>query len=123
MYMEDIKKTFPATLEEVPVRLLKLVSGESIIAYVHDNNEGELSLEEPMRLSVEDDQQLVFTPYLPFSEEQLHHIDMENVMFESEVSTDIKAYYMKILLDQIEGIDTPDQVPAIATLKGTSTVH
>jgi|AOAMet2_C43A7_80_1029293.scaffolds.fasta_scaffold01128_2 hypothetical protein len=121
--MEDIKKTFPATLAEVPVRLLKLVSGESIIAYVHDNDTDQLSLEEPMRLSVEDDQQLVFTPFLPFSESQVHHIDIDNVMFESEVSTDIKAYYMKILLDQIEGIETPSRPPAIATLKGNSSVH
>ena len=121
--MEDIKKTFPATLAEVPVRLLKLVSGESIIAYVHDNDTDQLSLEEPMRLSVEDDQQLVFTPFLPFSEYQVHHIDIDNVMFESEVSTDIKAYYMKILLDQIEGIETPSRPPAIATIAGTNTVH
>ena len=107
--MEDIEKKFPETLKDVPVRLLKLVSGESIIAYVHDGNDKTVAIEEPMRLHIEEDQQLVFTPYLPFSEHALHHIDSHNVMLESDVSTDIKAYYMKILLDQIEGIETPSR--------------
>ena len=121
--MEDIEKKFPDTLKDVPVKMLKLVSGESIIAYVHDGNDKTVAIEEPMRLHIEEDQQLVFTPYLPFSEHALHHIDSHNVMLESDVSTDIKAYYMKILLDQIEGIDTPSRPPAVLTLKGTTTVH
>ena len=96
--MEDIEKKFPDKLEDVPVKFFKLISGESIIAYVHNGNDNTVAIEEPMRLHIEEDQQLVFTPYLPFSEQQLHHIDSNSVMLESDVSTDIKAYYMKILL-------------------------
>ena len=50
--MEDIEKKFPETLKDVPVRLLKLVSGESIIAYVHDGNDKTVAIEEPMRLHI-----------------------------------------------------------------------
>jgi len=121
--MDDIENKFPPTLEDVPVKMLKLVSGESIIAYVHDVDDDTISIEEPMRLSVEEDQQLVFSPYLPFSDQPLHHLDMHNVMLESEVSTDIKGFYMKILLDQVEGLDTPSRPPAITTMKGSNTLH
>jgi hypothetical protein len=48
---------------------------------------------------------------------------MHNVMLESEVSTDIKGFYMKILLDQVEGLDTPNQAPSVTTMKGTNTLH
>mgnify|MGYP000373067736 CR=1 FL=1 len=123
MYMDDIENKFPLTLEDVPVKMLKLVSGESIIAYVHDGDDDTISIEEPMRLSIEEDQQLVFSPYLPFSDNTLHHLDMHNVMLESEVSTDIKGFYMKILLDQVEGLDTPNQAPSVTTMKGTNTLH
>tara|TARA_B100000809_G_scaffold175324_1_gene172633 strand:+ start:295 stop:660 length:366 start_codon:yes stop_codon:yes gene_type:complete len=121
--MDDITNKFPRTLQDVPVKMLKLVSGESIIAYVHDGDDDTISIEEPMRLHIEEDQQLVFSPYLPFSEQALHHLDMHNVMLESEVSTDIKGFYMKILLDQVEGIDTPSRPPAITTMKGNSSIH
>ena len=121
--MDDIENKFPLTLEDVPVKMLKLVSGESIIAYVHDGDDDTISIEEPMRLHIEEDQQLVFSPYLPFSENVLHHIDVQNVMLESEVSTDIKGFYMKIILDQTEGNETPSRPPALTTLSGSNTVH
>jgi len=121
--MEDIENKFPNSLKDVPVKLLKLISGESIIAYVHNDDKDTISLEEPMCLSYENEYQIVFTPYLPFSENVLHHIDIDNIMFESDVNVDIKAYYMKILLDQVEGIETPSLSPTIPIIKGTSTVH
>ena len=121
--MEDIEKKFPNTLEDVPVKLFKLVSGESIIAYVHDNGDfDEVAIEEPMRLSIEGEHQLVFTPYLPFSESTLHHIDMDNIMIETDVSLEIKSYYMKILLDQVEGIEQ-EKVQISQTIRGNSSIH
>jgi hypothetical protein len=121
--MSDIENKFPDTLEDVPVRLFKLISGESIIAYVHDNgNLDNIAIEEPMRVSVEDEHQLVFTPYLPFSESTLHHIDMDNIMIETDVTLDIKAYYMKILLDQVEGIEQ-ENTEISQTIRGNSSIH
>ena len=51
-------KHFPEDISQLPVRLYKLVSGESIIAYTHnldDESNGALvGIEEPMRVHVED---------------------------------------------------------------------
>ena len=121
--MEDIEKKFPDELKDVPVKFFKLISGESIIAYVHDeDNLGTVAIEEPMKMVIEDEQQLVFSPYLPFSESKLHHMDVHNIMFETDVHLDIKAYYMKILLDQVEGIEIEKQEASLA-IRGNSVLH
>ena len=121
--MEDIEKKFPDELKDVPVKFFKLISGESIIAYVHDeDNLGTVAIEEPMKMVIEDEQQLVFSPYLPFSESKLHHMDVHNIMFETDVHLDIKAYYMKILLDQVEGIER-DKLETSMAIRGNSSIN
>ena len=121
--MEDIENKYPDRLEDVPVKLFKLISGESIIAYVHEEHDiNTIAIEEPMKMVLEDEQQLVFSPYLPFSESKLHHMDVHNIMFETDVHLDIKAYYMKILLDQVEGIELEKQEASIA-IRGNSILH
>ena len=126
--MEDIEKKFPDKLEDVPVKFFKLISGESIIAYVHDeDNLDTIAIEEPMKMVMEDnlfgdEQQLVFSPYLPFSESKLHHMAVNNIMFETDVHLDIKAYYMKILLDQVEGIEQ-EKLETSMAIRGNSSIH
>ena len=121
--MEDREKKYIDRLEDVPVKMFKLISGESIIAYVHEEDDLDtVSIEEPMLMVVENDHQLVFSPYLPFSDNHLHHMDNENIMFETDVQTDIKAYYMKILLDQVEGIEQEKKATSMA-IRGNSSLH
>ena len=121
--MEDIDKKYPESLEDVPVKLFKLVSGESIIAYVHkEDGLDTIGIEEPMKMVIEDEQQLVFSPYLPFSDSKLHFIDTHNIMFESDAALDIKAYYMRIILDMVEGIEREKHESSMA-IRGNSSIH
>ena len=121
--MEDIEKKFPDELKDVPVKMFKLITGESIIAYVHDeDNLDSVAIEEPMRMDIEDGNSLVFSPYLPFSDSKLHFIDTHNIMFESDASLDIKAYYMRILLDQVEGTER-EKIESSQAIRGNSSIH
>jgi hypothetical protein len=121
--MEDIENKYPDRLEDVPVKMFKLISGESIIAYVHDEHDANtVAIEEPMKMVIENDQQLVFSQYLPFSESKLHYMDTHNIMFETDVHLDIKAYYMRILLDQVEGIEQEKKETSMA-IRGNSSLH
>ena len=97
----DVNK-YPDNLEDVPVKLFKLVSGESIIAYVHkldDAPPGLIGLEEPMNVIVEDDHHFVMTPWLPFAASKLHVLEDFNVMLTTDVNLEIKAHYMRTILD------------------------
>ena len=121
--MEDIEKKYPDRLEDVPVKIFKLISGESIIAYVHEeDNLDTVAIEEPMKMVVEGEHQLVFSPYLPFSESTLHHMNIDNIILETDVHLDIKAYYMKILLDQVEGAER-EKLETSQAIRGNSSVH
>jgi hypothetical protein len=121
--MENIEKKYPETLEDVPVKFFKLVSGESIIAYVHEEDGIDtIGIEEPMQMIIEDEQQLIFSPYLPFSDSKLHFMDTHNIMFETEVSLDIKAYYMRIILDMVEGNEREKHETSMA-IRGNSSIH
>ena len=121
--MEDIENKYPNRLEDVPVKIFKLVSGESIIAYVHDeDNLDSVAIEEPMRMDIEDGHSLVFSPYLPFSESKLHHMNIDNIILETDVNLDIKSYYMKILLDQVEGTER-EKIETSQAIRGNSSVH
>jgi hypothetical protein len=118
----------PRKLDDVPVKLFKLISGESIIAYVHDIEESSgalIGLEEPMSVVVEDSNHFVMTPWLPFSSQKLHVLEEFNVMIQSEVNLDVKAHYMKILLDEVSGLGIMDDETKeqLRRMKGDSTLH
>jgi hypothetical protein len=49
-------------------------------------------------------------------------MDNANIMFETDVQLDIKAYYMRILLDQVEGIERDKQESSMA-IRGNSVLH
>ena len=119
---------YPDRLEDVPVKFFKLVSGESIIAYVHkldDAPPGLIGLEEPMTVIVESDHHFVMTPWLPFSSQKLHVLEDFNVMIQSEVNLDVKAHYMKIILDEVSGAGIMDDETKeqLRRMKGDSTLH
>ena len=121
--MEVIENKYPDELKDIPVKMFKLISGESIIAYVHEEDDSDtISIEEPMRMDIEDGNSLVFSPYLPFSESKLHYMDSHNIILETDVQPDIKAYYMRILLDQVEGIEREKQESSMA-IRGNSVLH
>ena len=102
-----MEKNFPDQISDLPVKMFKLVSGESIIAYTHDlddeSNGALIGIEEPMKVQVEDlDSHYVMTPWLPFSNQKLHVLEDFNVMVTTDVTDDVKAHYMKIILDEIQ---------------------
>ena len=118
---------FPDRLEDVPVKFFKLVSGESIIAYVHeleDEHTGLIGLEEPMTVLVEDDHHFVMTPWLPFAENKLHVMEDFNIMLTTEVNIDIKAHYMRTILDSSRhnGMNE-NELEELRKMRGNSSIH
>ena len=118
----------PRKLDDVPVKLFKLISGESIIAYVHDIEESSgalIGIEEPMKVIVEDNNHFVMTPWLPFSSQKLHVLEDFNVMIQSEVNLDVKAHYMKIILDEVSGNPLMDDetIEQLKRMKVDNTLH
>ena len=61
-------KDFPEKLQDIPVKLYKLISGETIVAYTHDLDDesagAHIGIEEPMKVIVEEDNHYVMTPWL-----------------------------------------------------------
>jgi len=90
----------PLTLDDLNVKYLKLMNGDSIVAYVHDNMEGgaTIGLEEPMKVSMDENKHYCLSPYMPFAKDTIHHLDVYNILLESAVDNDIKAHYMRIIL-------------------------
>ena len=123
-------KHFPEDISQLPVKLFKLVSGESIIAYTHsldgESNGALVGIEEPMRVHVEDIDPLnnhyIMTPWLPFSNQKLHVIEDFNIMLTSDVNDDVKAHYMKIILDEIQS-DKEMIEEQMKVMKGNATTH
>ena len=121
-----IDKDFPIELSDVPVRLFKLISGESIIAYTHefdDESDGFLiGIEEPMNVVIDNDDHYVFTPWLPFAAKSLHYIKEYDILLSSDVQTDIKAYYMRTVLDAVESVGDRAIEDSIQ-IRGNATTH
>ena len=122
-----MEKNFPDQISDLPVKMFKLVSGESIIAYTHDlddeSNGALIGIEEPMKVQVEDlDSHYVMTPWLPFSNQKLHVLEDFNVMLTSEVKDDVKSHYMKIILDEIQ-TDNDMMEEQMKMVKGNATTH
>ncbi|HAW03235.1 MAG TPA: hypothetical protein DCW83_01035 [Saprospirales bacterium] len=122
-----MEKNFPDQISDLPVKMFKLVSGESIIAYTHDlddeSNGALIGIEEPMKVQVEDlDSHYVMTPWLPFSNQKLHVLEDFNVMVTTDVTDDVKAHYMKIILDEIQ-TDKEMVEEQMKIMKGNSTTH
>ena len=122
-----MEKNFPDQISDLPVKMFKLVSGESIIAYTHDlddeSNGALIGIEEPMKVQVEDlDSHYVMTPWLPFSNQKLHVLEDFNVMVTTDVTDDVKAHYMKIILDEIQ-TDKEMMEEQVRVMKGNATTH
>ena len=119
-------KKFPDDISQLPVRLYKLINGENIIAYTHtidDESNGSLiHVEEPMKVITEPDNHFVLTPWLPFSMGSLHTIEDFNVLLQTDLQDDIKAHYMKIVLDEIQH-DQDLLVEQTKLMKGNATTH
>ena len=119
-------KKFPEELADIPVKLYKLVSGESIVAYTHDldeeSNGALIGIEEPMKVTVEGNNRYVMSPWLPFASQKLHVLENFNVMLTSEVNDDVKSHYMKIILDEIQN-DNELIEEQMKMVKGNATTH
>jgi len=101
----------PKTLEELNIKYFKLLNGESIISYVHDidaEHGAMVGLEEPMAVLVKGTKDYQFTPWFPFSTGKVHMLDSYNIIAEAAVDTHMKAYYMKLVLDDVDGTSDID---------------
>ena len=99
-YMDD---ELSLSLDNINVRYFKLMNGESIISYVRDDIdsiEPVIHLEEPMVVSMDPSKQFTLSKWLPFSDNVVHKLDVYNVIMETNVSDDVKAHYLKIILDE-----------------------
>ena len=121
-----MNKDFPENLQDIPVKLYKLISGESILAYTHElddeSNGALIGIDESMYLVVEDDSHYVMTPWLPFASEKMHVLEDFNVILTADVTDDVKAHYMKIILDEIQ-TDNDMIAERMRTMKGNATTH
>ena len=122
----DVNK-YPDKLEDVPVKFFKLVSGESIIAYVHDLDDapaGLIGLEEPMTVIAEDDHHFTMTPWLPFAQSKLHILEDFNIMLTTDVNLEIKAHYMRTILDSSrhDGISEHEKAE-LRKMRGDASLH
>ena len=121
-----IEKEFPLELSDIPVRMFKLISGESIIAYTHDHDDESdgflIGIEEPMNVIIDADHHYVFTPWLPFAAKSMHYIKEYDILLSTDVQTDIKAYYMRTVLDAAESMDNQAQEQS-QQIRGNSTTH
>jgi hypothetical protein len=96
-------------LEDVPVKYFKMMNGDSIVAYVHDTDieDAVVALEEPMIVTLDEESRYLFTPWFPFSKNDIHLIDVFNVMAEDDVDDDVKDSYLKlVLLDKSKHIQS-----------------
>ena len=62
------------------------------------------------------------TPWLPFSNQKLHVIEDFKIMLTSDVNDDVKAHYMKIILDEIQS-DKEMIEEQMKVMKGNATTH
>jgi hypothetical protein len=121
-----MEKKFPDEIHDIPVKLYKLVSGESIVAYTHDlddeSNGTLIGIEEPMKVTLDNGNHYVMSPWLPFSSQKLHILEDFNIMLTSEVTDDIKSHYMRIILDEIQS-DGEILEEQMKMVKGNATTH
>ncbi len=90
------------TIDDVPITLFKLTTGENILAIAHDLHDI-FRLEEPMVADMQQDiQSWVLYPWIPFVQQDYYDINKYNVLDTYSVDTDVKALYLKTILDKIE---------------------
>ena len=107
------------SITELPIRYFKMMNGDSIISYIHDEAlEGEevYALEEPMLVTTDDDHRYNLSPWFPFSKENIHFIDVEKVLSTDSVDDGIKNTYLRLVLDktEYESRGTPTQASSTA---------
>jgi|TARA_B110000908_G_scaffold62326_1_gene75624 hypothetical protein len=124
--IDEDSQEFPLQLDDIPVKLYKLISGESIIALSRafdEESEGYLiGIEEPMSVIIDDDHRYGLSPWLPFASSTIHYLKEIDVLLSSDVKTDIKAHYMRTVLDIAEYSEDID-IEDILHVKGNSTTH
>ena len=124
--IDEDSQEFPLQLADVPVRMFKLISGESIIAYTHEFDEDSdgslIGIEEPMNVIIDGDHHYVFTPWLPFAANSHHYLKEYDILLSTDVQTDIKAYYMRTVLDAATDMDNRALADS-NQIRGNSTTH
>ena len=75
-----------------------------------------------MKLITEPDNHFVLTPWLPFSNDNLHTLESYNVLLQTDLSNDVKAHYMKIILDEIHH-EKDRLIEQTNMMKGNATTH
>ena len=109
----DDEKILDISLNDLNVKYFKLMNGESIISYVRNdlNNLDDgavVYLEEPMKVSMDHNNQYQLSSWLPFSSEIVHKLDVYNIVMEASIDDDIKAHYLKIILEDHDQREIPD---------------
>jgi hypothetical protein len=97
---DDIKHT-----SDLPIKYFKLITGESIIGYVYDSaveDGAVLKIEEPMVVSMNQHYEYELVPWFPFSINNLHCIDVYNILSEDDVADHIKKIYMRLVLEKYD---------------------
>ena len=99
------------TLSDLNIRYIKLINGETILAFVHDTLDVDhnMMLEEPMLVNIADDNEYVLTPWLPFSTDSVHMLNSYQVLMESNVVPWMKAQYLRFVLDIVDSTASIDQ--------------
>lgn len=108
---EDIKLNRYDSISELPITLFKLTTGENIIAITHDLQDV-YRLEEPMTIAMDNNiQSWILYPWIPFVVNDHYDINKYNVLSTYSVDDDIKALYVKVILDEIDDSDEHEYNP------------
>lgn len=99
-------------LDDINIKHIKLTDGTEIVTMITSTlGESVLNIEKPLLLNFmyeEDDSiSYYFTRYCPFSRDGKVKLNAQNVVAYSDVTTDLKARYIRSALKMSKGIQVP----------------
>ncbi len=120
---KKLPSKLPDTLEELNIKHLRLMNGDSIISYIHETKDSMVGLEMPMLVTTSNEAEHVLTPYMPFNKGAVHMIDSYSIILECPVDIPVKANYMKMVLDMKDGTARNNNDSRLTMASDNTTIH
>lgn len=115
--------------DDLDLRQFKLINGESILAVVLHETHDNLTIEKPVLIHSKGNGSVVFTFWMPYTQEKIHVISQKHVIITSTVSEIFKEQYLnlydEIFEDQeLDGLDEEDYDAILSELDSTdASIH
>lgn len=89
-------------METLNIRQFKLISGESIIGLVNQNNDNNYIIERPVIVYPNMVGGYQFADWFPFSDQKVYKIDKFNIVGDVSIVKDVQEVYIKYALSKKE---------------------